>query len=88
MKAQKIIQKALNAFLDFESDHGIGFIDVGGGLSFQVYLYDPTESVLTTWDKSYSFDIGPGRSYKVALSTRKYNDYSGTSGCIPEGKMG
>ena len=61
---------------------------MGGGLSFQVYLYDPTESVLTTWDKSYSFDIGPGRSYKVALSARKYNDYSGYSGCIPEGEMG
>ena len=40
-------------------------MDIGGGLSFQLFLYDPSDTVLTTWDKSYSFDIAPGKSYKV-----------------------
>ena len=62
-------------------------MDVGGGLHFQIYLYDPKETVLTTWDKSYSFDIGPRRSYKVGMGTRKFSDRSGKSNCIEEGKM-
>ena len=62
-------------------------MDVGGGLHIQMYLYDPSETVLTTWDKSYSFDIGPGRSYRVGLSKRKYRDTSGFTNCIEEGKM-
>ncbi|XP_075254763.1 bile acid-sensitive ion channel-like [Convolutriloba macropyga] len=71
---------------DFELDQGIGFLDVGGGSHLQIYLYDPTTSVLTTWDKTCSFDIAPGRSYKVGLTTTKFRDESGFSGCIEEGK--
>ncbi|XP_063711672.1 amiloride-sensitive sodium channel subunit alpha-like [Symsagittifera roscoffensis] len=72
----------------FETEQGVPVMDIGGGLSFQLFLYDPSDTVLTTWDKSYSFDIAPGKSYKVGLSSRKYLDSSGFTNCIPEGKMG
>ena len=61
---------------------------VGGGLAFKIYLYDPTETSFTAWDRSYSFEIGPGRSYNMKLSTRKFRDYTGFNDCIEEGKMG
>ena len=63
-------------------------MDVGGGHSIQVYVYDPSQTVFTTQDKSYSLDIAPGRSYSVGLSVRQYSDESGLSGCVEEGKRG
>ena len=67
----------------------MGFIDVGGGATMQVYFYDPSRTVLDTWDKSYSLDIAPGRSYDVKLTQREYYDMSSVGeGCIEEGKPG
>ena len=73
--------------VDFEVDQGMPVFQIGGGLNFKVYLYDPSVTSMTTWDKSYSFDIGPGFSYKLGLSIRKFKDQSGFSDCIEEGKM-
>ena len=61
-------------------------MDIGGGVAQQVYLYDPSKTVLTTWDKSYSFDMGPGFSYKVGLSTREFEDATGFTGCVKTGE--
>ena len=72
--------------IDFETDQAVPFLDIGGGIALQIYLYDPYATVLTTWDKSYSFDMGPGYSYKVGLSTKKLEDKTGFTGCIETGK--
>ena len=61
-------------------------MEIGGGVALQLHLYDPEKTVFNTWDKSYSFDIGPGKSYKVGLSVREYEDVSNIRKCIPEGK--
>ena len=69
-------------------DEGIGYYDVGGGASIQVFLYDPEKTVFNTWDKSYSFDIAPGKSFDVQVSTRTFSDETNFNGCIQEGKRG
>ena len=51
-----IQHKIKSNFLDFETSQAVPFLDIGGVIALQVYLYDPSETVLTTWDKSYSFD--------------------------------
>ncbi|XP_075265776.1 uncharacterized protein LOC142358211, partial [Convolutriloba macropyga] len=78
----------LRLIFDAEIDQGVPFLDVGGGLALQIFFYDPTHSVLTTLDKKYSFNIGPGWSYKAGLSLNKIHDTSGFSDCIEEGTLG
>ncbi len=63
-------------------------MDLGAAVALEVYLYDPEEIELTTWDRSYSFHIGPGTSTRVGLTTKKFEDASGYSGCIPSRKRG
>ncbi|XP_075264172.1 uncharacterized protein LOC142356085 [Convolutriloba macropyga] len=82
-----LTSQTMRLVFDFEVDQGMPVFQIGGGLNFKVYLYDPTVTSMTTWDKSYSFDIGPGFSYKLGLSIRKFKDQSGFSDCIEEGKM-
>ncbi|XP_075241732.1 acid-sensing ion channel 2-like [Convolutriloba macropyga] len=81
-------QQKLTLLLDFMMDEGIGYYDVGGGASIQVFLYEPEKTVFNTWDKSYSFDIAPGKSFDVQVSTRTFSDETNFNGCIQEGKRG
>ncbi len=74
-----------NNLLKIDLDEEIGVNaekDLGAMLALEVYLYDPEEVELTTWARSYSFHISPGTSTRVGLTTKKFKDARGYSGCI------
>ncbi|XP_075248182.1 epithelial sodium channel subunit beta-like isoform X2 [Convolutriloba macropyga] len=78
----------LTMIFDLETEEGIPFLHIAGGLALQVFLYDPTRTILSTWDKSYSFNVAPGYSYRASLSLEEFHDDSGRSDCIQEGAKG
>ena len=79
----------MRVYVDFDIEAGLGFGDIGGGAALQVYFYDPVQTELDTWEKSYSLDIAPGRSYKVKLTQKEfYNKIGVGDQCIKEGTMG
>ena len=69
--------------LDLDKENGVNAEDLGGTLALEVYLYDPEELKITTWDRSYSLHVSPGTSPRLGLTTKKFEDASGYSGCIP-----
>ena len=73
---------------DAETYQAIPTYQIGGGVSLKVFIFEPDTTILTAWDKSYSFEIGPGKSWHVALSTKQFRDLSGFNDCVQEGELG
>ena len=73
---------------DLNLEQAMGFTDLGGGMAAQIFLYNPSETVLTTWDKSYAFEVAPGTTNQVGLSTLKFSDRTSFNDCVPEGELG
>ncbi|XP_063729660.1 acid-sensing ion channel 4-like isoform X2 [Symsagittifera roscoffensis] len=71
-----------------ETYQAVPTYQIGGGVSLKVFIFEPDTTILTAWDKSYSFEIGPGKSWHVALSTKQFRDLSGFNDCVQEGELG